>query len=75
MRLSEYAVGKKARITGLSMTDSYRKRMMDLGLMPGTEVQVVRKAPLGDPIVVRFRGYQMSFRLSEASHIEIVAVP
>jgi Fe2+ transport system protein FeoA len=75
MRLSEYAVGKKARITRLSMTDAYRKRLMDLGLLPGTEVEVVRKAPLGDPIVVRFRGYQMGFRLSEASHIEIVAVP
>jgi ferrous iron transport protein A len=64
-------MGSKAKVTDLLMPTSFRKRLMDLGLMPGTEVQVVRKAPLGDPIVVQFRGYQVSFRMSEAKCIEI----
>jgi ferrous iron transport protein A len=72
MVLSECPIGKRARVHTLSLAESHRKRMMDLGLMPGTEVQVVRKAPLGDPIVVQFRGFQVSFRMSEARRIEIV---
>jgi ferrous iron transport protein A len=71
MVLSECRIGKKARVTALLLGESRRKRIMDLGLMPGTEVQVVRKAPLGDPIVVQVRGYQVSFRMSEARYIEI----
>lgn len=74
MQLSHFTTGKKARITQMSMIDSFRNRMMDLGLMPGTEIQIVRKAPFGDPIVIQFRGYQMSMRLSEANHIEIEAL-
>lgn len=74
MQLSHFSTGKKAKITQLSMTDSFRNRMMDLGLMPGTEVQIVRKAPLGDPLIIQFRGYQMSLRVSEANHIEIEAL-
>ncbi|GIM46191.1 iron transporter FeoA [Collibacillus ludicampi] len=71
MVLSECRIGEKARVTALLLGESRRKRIMDLGLMPGTEVQVVRKAPLGDPIVVQVRGYQVSFRMSEARYIEI----
>ncbi|MFM1651664.1 ferrous iron transport protein A [Brevibacillus sp. B_LB10_24] len=74
MLLSDCSIGKKAKITAMSLADSFSRRMMDLGLMPGTEVQVVRKAPLGDPIVVQVRGYQVSFRMSEASCIEIEAM-
>ncbi len=71
MLLSNCEIGSKGKITGLSMADSFRKRMMDLGMMPGTELTLIRKAPLGDPIVVQIRGYQISFRLSEARCIEI----
>lgn len=71
MVLSDCKIGVTAKITSLSMADSFRKRMMDLGLMPGTEVQVMRKAPFGDPIVVQVRGFQVSFRMSEARCIEI----
>ncbi|MBL0386822.1 ferrous iron transport protein A [Tumebacillus sp. ITR2] len=74
MRLSECKEGFKAVVKDLFMNESIRKRMMDLGLLPGTEVAVVRKAPFGGPMVVQFRGYQISFRLSEAKHILIEAV-
>lgn len=71
MVLSECQVGTRSRIQSLGMVDSYKKRLMDLGLIPGTEVRIVRKAPLGDPIIVEVRGYQISFRLSDASGIHV----
>jgi ferrous iron transport protein A len=74
MRLSECKQGIRAKVTDLLLTESIRKRMMDLGLLPGTEVSIVRKAPFGGPLVVQFRGYQISFRLSEAQHIMIEAI-
>lgn len=73
MRLSDCKEGIKAVVKDLFMNESIRKRMMDMGLLPGTEVSVVRKAPFGGPMVVQFRGYQISFRLSEARHIAIEA--
>ncbi|MGO0062694.1 FeoA family protein [Brevibacillus fluminis] len=75
MVLSECSIGASARILALDMADAQRKRMMDLGLMPGTEVKLVRKAPLGDPLVVQVRGYLISFRMSEARRIEIERIP
>ncbi|BCJ88181.1 FeoA family protein [Effusibacillus dendaii] len=54
--------------------DAFGRRLMDLGLIPGTEVSVVRKAPFGDPIVVRFRGYQIGLRVSDAKRISVETV-
>jgi ferrous iron transport protein A len=71
MVLSDCRIGEKARITAVLLGESHRKRIMDLGLMSGTVVEVVRKAPLGDPMIVQFRGYQVSLRRSDARHIEI----
>ncbi|WP_245838643.1 FeoA family protein [Marininema halotolerans] len=69
--MSECRVGTKGRVTDMQMKASYRNRVLDLGLTPGTEIEVVRKALLGDPIVIRFRGYQMGFRRSDVKGIQI----
>ncbi|SDW02899.1 DtxR family transcriptional regulator, Mn-dependent transcriptional regulator/ferrous iron transport protein A [Marininema mesophilum] len=69
--MSECRVGTKGRIKNVQLKESYRNRVMDLGLTPGTEIEVVRKALLGDPIVIRFRGYQMGFRRSDVKGIQI----
>jgi Fe2+ transport system protein A len=74
MRLSECMPGEKGKVVDLMVSATYEKRLLDLGLLPGTEVQVVRRAPLGGPIVVRVRGYQVCIRRAEAQHIEIDAV-
>lgn len=58
-------------VKDLSLPPALRKRMMDLGLVPGTPVKIVRKAPLGDPLIVQIRGYQISFRMAEANRIVI----
>ena len=47
------------------------RRLMDLGLIRGTTVEVVRMAPLGDPIEVRIRGFMLSLRRTEADHITV----
>ena len=47
------------------------RRLMDLGLIRGTTVEVVRTAPLGDPIEVRLRGFMLSLRRAEAEHITV----
>ncbi len=46
-----------------------RRKLMDLGLLPGTKVKIVRRAPLGDPIEISVKGYQLSLRICEAEHI------
>ena len=50
MRLSELAPGISARVTGVEGEKDLRRRVLDMGLVPGTEVQVQRRAPLGDPV-------------------------
>jgi ferrous iron transport protein A len=47
------------------------RRLLDLGFVPGTQVRVVRRAPLGDPLEFELRGYRLSLRKTEAAHIEI----
>lgn len=49
------------------------QRLADLGLLPGTAVDVLRRAPLGDPTVFEFRGYQLCLRRREASLVEVTA--
>jgi len=74
MRLSDCNPGKKAKVIDLMVNPTYKKRILDLGMLPGTEVQIVRKAPFGGPIVVQVRGYQVSIRMTEAKNIEIETV-
>lgn len=54
---------------------SVRVRLMELGIVPGTEVQLVRRAPLGDPMQISLRGYQLSLRRGEADLIEVESQP
>ena len=73
MRVSELKVGAKARIIALGPNPPvYRKRLIAMGLIPGTEFTLLRMAPLGDPIEIKVRGFALSLRKHEASilHIE-----
>jgi ferrous iron transport protein A len=64
-------VGKRARITQISGGDDVSMRLLEMGLTPGAEVNVVGQAPLGDPIELEVRGYRLSIRKSEAARVEI----
>lgn len=52
---------------------SFRRRLMELGLVPGTEVKIVNVAPLGDPLEIEVRGCRLSIRRAESRMLEVVA--
>jgi ferrous iron transport protein A len=69
MTLKELKPGQKGIIESLGKQSSLRKRIIDMGLTIGTEIKVIKLAPLGDPIEIKVRGYQLSLRQNEASEI------
>ncbi len=75
VRLAEVAVGRLAVVRRLTLPRAIARRLLELGLLPGTQVRVVRRAPLGDPIELRLRNYSLSIRRHEAALIEVDIVP
>ena len=75
MTLDKLAVGKKGKILAVSGEGALRRHLLDMGLTPRTEVLVRKVAPMGDPIELRLRGYELTLRLEDARNIEIEEVP
>ena len=73
--LSKLAPGTRARITRLAATGPMKRRLMDMGLLPGEEVVVVKVAPLGDPLELTVRSYSLSLRKKEAEGIAVEVAP
>ncbi len=69
--LANMQIGQCARVRQLSAESSVRHRLMEMGLVRGSRVKVVRFAPMGDPIDIEVRGYHLSLRKSEAQCIEV----
>lgn len=69
--LSELSPGQKARIVRMGRSGGTLRRIADMGVTRGAIVEVQRVAPLGDPIEIKIRGYNLSLRKSEASAIEV----
>lgn len=68
MGLKDLAIGESAKITGFDrMGKAYRKRLLAMGLTPGTEFKVTRFAPLGDPVEIKLRGFALTLRKDEAA--------
>lgn len=66
--LKTLAIGDSARILGFDQAGSaYRKKLLAMGLTPGTEFTVTRFAPMGDPVEIKLRGFSLSLRKNEAS--------
>jgi ferrous iron transport protein A len=66
--LAEMSVGDRGRVTGFDKgLDSYRKKLISMGLIKGTEFTVNRIAPMGDPVEIEVRGYSLSLRKDEAT--------
>ena len=66
--------GDKATITAIgdgADDRAYRAKLLAMGLLPGTSIQLIRKAPLGDPIEIEVRGYRLSLRKHEAALLQI----
>ncbi len=64
--LSEFAVGERGVVKTVSGEGRLRSRLFDMGVTPGAEILLRKKAPLGDPIEVTIRGYELTLRKTEA---------
>ena len=71
MKLSELAVGTTAVVREFPKTGAAFVRLREMGLLVGTPVTLVRTAPLGDPLEIKFRGYHLTLRKSEADHVKV----
>ncbi len=70
-RLSEVPVGGSGRVVGVDGPPELRRRLLEMGFCNGICVDVIRQAPLGDPIEFRLRGYYLSLRREQARHVEV----
>jgi ferrous iron transport protein A len=69
--LKDVKIGSSARVVKLYGEGALKRRIMDMGITRGVEIYVRKVAPLGDPIELRVRGYELSLRKSDAEMIEI----
>jgi Fe2+ transport system protein FeoA len=74
MTLADVPVRGRARITAVAGAPGLAQRLLEMGLVPGTEVEVVRVAPLGDPMELRLWGYLLSLRKGDARGVEVERV-
>jgi len=73
MPLDALPRGVEARVLRMEGSGPVAKRLMEMGIVPGAPVSVVRSAPLGDPIEIRVRGYHLALRRSEARTITVTS--
>lgn len=71
MTLDKLAVGQTAKITEVGGEGSLRNRLIDMGLIPKTTVTLRKVAPMGDPIEIRIRGYELTLRKEDAASIKV----
>jgi len=69
--LHELRPGEKGKIVKVGGVGGSRRRLLDMGLVSGSEVEVERVAPLGDPVEIRIKGYHLSLRKEEAINIQV----
>ncbi|MEO8843300.1 MAG: FeoA family protein [Kofleriaceae bacterium] len=69
--LAEIALGRSAKVRSVAGPRAFRRRLLEMGLVPGVEVRVVTIAPLGDPLRIEVRHGQWSIRKAEAAQIEV----
>lgn len=69
--LRQAGIGDTVRVVRLHGEGAVKRRIMDMGITKGTEVQVRRVAPLGDPIEITVRGYELSLRKADADTVEV----
>lgn len=73
--LSALAVGVSAVVKEFPKSGTAFIRLREMGMSPGTRVTLVRRAPMGDPIEIKVRGYNLTLRKTEADHVLVLAEP
>lgn len=71
MTIDDLQIGQSGTITHVGGAGTLRLRLLDMGLIPGTRVLLQKVAPMGDPIQIRLRGYELTIRREDARRIEI----
>lgn len=75
MKLADMSVGDRGRVAGFEKgLDKYRKKLLAMGLIRGTEFTINRVAPMGDPVEIEVRGYHLSLRKNEAAALFVEGV-
>jgi len=69
--LTNLPVGITAKVIAVNGNNAISKRLMEMGVVPGVSVRVVKSAPFGDPLEIRVRGYHLAMRKNEADAIEV----
>lgn len=72
MHLDELKVGETAFVEKIEGEGRVRRRLLDMGITPGAEIYLRKKAPLGDPIEITLRGYELTLRKTEAKAVSVV---
>ncbi len=71
MKMTELNLGDKAEIVSVQASGEIGTRLIDMGLVKGTHFQLIRKAPLGDPLEIKVKGFLLALRLNEANNITV----
>jgi ferrous iron transport protein A len=69
--LSDVPMGENAKVTAVKGNNPITRRLMEMGIVPGASVRLIKSAPFGDPLEIRVRGYHLAIRRSEAEQIEV----
>jgi ferrous iron transport protein A len=71
LSLAKLPIGTQARVIAVNGSGSIARRLMEMGVVPGAPIRVIKAAPLGDPIEIRVRGYHLALRRTEAQTISV----
>jgi len=74
LTLKDLQIGQSARISTVGGTGALRKHFLDMGMIPGAEVTLMKLAPLGDPMELRIHGYELTLRLADAAEIQVTPI-
>jgi ferrous iron transport protein A len=72
--LTSVALGTTATVAEINLSPASRPRLMEMGLLVGTKVELVRFAPMGDPVEIKVRGYNLTLRKHEAEQILVIPI-
>ena len=73
--LASLSPGQKGKITGIDLPGAQKGRVMEMGLTAGTTIEVIKVAPMGDPVQYKVRGGHISLRKAEAAFIQVQPIP
>ena len=71
MTLDKWPIGKEATIVSVGGEGALRLRLLDMGIIPKSKILIRKVAPMGDPIEIRIRGYELTIRIEDAKKIEV----